>query len=176
MHGLHDPAALLQARVNERFALDPTAGYATHLADALDYRAWHTMEAIVLGPEPGRQRTLSARLQVSEGEKRFIGYVVLFAAVDAYLSGLPDKDNALRLLLLDDAFAKVDDRTVGNLMGLLVRLDIDFVMSGHALWGCYPQVPAIDVYEVHRRQAGDSPAITTHVHWDGRTRHLGVAR
>lgn len=166
---------LLRARVQAQHDLDATVGYAAHLAAALDYRDWHTMEAIVLGPEPKRERRLGPRLAVSEGERRFIAYVILFAAVDAYLSGLPDP-RALRLLLLDDAFAKVDDRTIGHLMGLLVRLDIDFVMTGHGLWGCYPQVPALDVYEIRRRPDEASPAITTHVHWDGRTRHLGVAR
>jgi uncharacterized protein (TIGR02680 family) len=166
---------LLRTRVQSQHDLDATLGYAAHLAQALDYRVWHTMEAIVLGPEPKRERRLGPRLAVSEGERRFIAYVILFAAVDAYLSGLPDR-KALRLLLLDDAFAKVDDRTIGHLMGLLVRLDIDFVMTGHGLWGCYPQVPALDVYEIRRRPDEVSPAITTHVHWDGRTRHLGVAR
>jgi hypothetical protein len=55
-------------------------------------------------------------------------------------------------------------------MGLLVGLDLDFVMTGHALWGCFPQVPRLDVYEV--RRSNGSSAVTTHVHWDGRNRHL----
>ena len=45
-------------------------------------------------------------------------------------------------------------------MGLLVSLDLDFVMTGHALWGCFPHV-----YEV--RRSDGSSALTTHVHWDG---------
>ncbi len=74
------------------------------------------------------------------------------------------------MVLLDDAFAKIDEPTIGELMGLLVRQDIDFVMTGHALWGCVPQVPALDIYEV--RRLGDSSAVTTRVHWDGRSRHV----
>ena len=93
--------------------------------------------------------------------------------MDAYLSGLPDTTRALRLLLLDDAFAKVDDRTIAELMGLLVRLDVDFAMTGHALWGDYPQVPELDCYEVRRVEG--SAAVTTHVRWDGHTRHLRAA-
>ena len=165
---------LLKTRVDEARAADPTAGYAAHLKVALDYRAWHDVEVIILGPELGRERRISRRAKLSQGETRFVSYVTLFAAVDSYLSGLPDTDLALRLLLLDDAFAKVDDRTIGELMGLLVRLDVDFVMTGHALWGCYSQVPALDCYEVRRREG--TAAVTTHVHWDGRTRHLRAAR
>jgi uncharacterized protein (TIGR02680 family) len=165
-----DLSTLIEDRVNARFATDAAAGYAAHLKAALDYRTWYEMEVIILGPAPGQQRRVSRRSKLSQGEIRFVSYVTLFAAVDAYLSGLPDPAQALRLVMLDDAFAKVDHRTIGELMGLLVRLDIDFAMTGHALWGCFPQVPALDVYEVRRREGG--PAITTHVHWDGHTRNF----
>lgn len=165
---------LLKSRVEESFGADASAGYAEHLRSALDYRSWHIVEVLILGPAPGQQRRLTRGAKLSQGETRFVSYVTLFAAVDAYLSGLPDSGRALRLLLLDDAFAKVDDPTIGELMGLLVRLDIDFAMTGHALWGMYPQVPALDCYEVRRRQ--DGPAVTTHMHWDGRNRHLRAAQ
>ena len=165
---------LIKDQVSQAFTADATAGYAAHLKAALDYRAWHDIGVIILGPAAGQERKISRRTKLSQGEIRFVSYVTLFAAVDAYLSGLPDTTRALRLILLDDAFAKVDDRTIGELMGLLVRLDIDFAMTGHALWGCYPQVPALDVYEVRRRDG--TAAVTTHVHWDGRTRHLRAAQ
>jgi hypothetical protein len=161
---------LLKDRVARSFALDPSAGYTAHLQTALDYRQWYQMDVIILGPAPNQERRISRRAKLSQGETRFVSYVTLFAAIDAYLSGLPDTGKALRLLLLDDAFAKVDDPTIAELMGLLVRLDIDFVMTGHALWGTYPQVPKLDAYEVRRAQG--TSAITTHVHWDGRNRHL----
>ena len=165
---------LIERRVEEAFAADPTAGYAVALRQALDYRDWHVVEVVITGPGPAQERKITRRAKLSQGETRFVSYVTLFAAADAYLSGLPDTDRALRLVLLDDAFAKVDDRTIGELMGLLVRLDLDFVMTGHALWGCYPQVPSLDAYEV--RRAPGTAAVTTHVHWDGRTRHLRAAR
>ena len=165
---------LLKDRVDAAFAVDAFAGYAAHLAAALDYRSWYRMEVVILGPTRGQERKISRKAKLSQGETRFVSYVTLFAAVDAYLSGLPDTGRALRMLLLDDAFAKVDDRTIAELMGLLVRLDLDFVMTGHALWGTYPQVPQLDAYEV--RRAEGTAAVTTHVHWDGRTRHLRAAR
>ncbi|WP_416957962.1 TIGR02680 family protein [Nocardioides sp. T5] len=165
---------LLRARVSEAFDADPSAGYAVHLAGALDYRDWHRMNVIILGPNPGQERLIGRKAKLSQGETRFVSYVALFAAVDAYLSGLPNPDRALRMLLLDDAFAKVDDPTIGELMGLLVRLDLDFAMTGHALWGTYPQVPSLDAYEV--RRADEGAAVTTHTHWDGRNRHLRAAR
>lgn len=161
---------LLRQRVEQFYGADPSSGYATHLAAALDYRQWHEVAVTILGPEEGQQRRLSRRAKLSQGETRFVSYVTLFAAADGYLTSLGDDGRALRLILLDDAFAKVDDGTVAELMGLLVSLDLDFVMTGHALWGCFPEVPRLDVYEV--RRSDGSSAVTTHVHWDGRNRHL----
>jgi hypothetical protein len=161
---------LLRRRVEEFHSADPSNGYAAHLAAALDYRQWHEVNVTILGPEEGQQRRLSRRAKLSQGEIRFVSYVTLFAAADGYLTSLGDDGRALRLILLDDAFAKVDEGTVAELMGLLVTLDLDFVMTGHALWGCFPQVPQLDVYEV--RRSNGSSAVTTHVHWDGHSRHL----
>jgi uncharacterized protein (TIGR02680 family) len=161
---------LLRQRVEGFHAADPSSGYAAHLAAALDYRQWHEVNVTILGPEEGQTRRLSRRAKLSQGETRFVSYVTLFAAADGYLSSLGDDGRALRMILLDDAFAKVDEGTVAELMGLLVGLDLDFVMTGHALWGCFPQVPQLDVYEV--RRSNGSSAVTTHVHWDGRNRHL----
>ena len=162
---------LLRQRVEQYYSADPSSGYAIHLAAALDYRQWHEVTVTILGPEENQQRRLSRRAKLSQGETRFVSYVTLFAAADGYLTSLGGDDGrALRVILLDDAFAKVDDGTVAELMGLLVSLDLDFVMTGHALWGCFPQVPRLDVYEV--RRSDGSSAVTTHVHWDGRNRHL----
>jgi uncharacterized protein (TIGR02680 family) len=162
--------ALLRNRVEQLHIADPSAGYAAHLAVALDYRLWHSVDVNIIGPEPGQNRRISRRAKISQGETRFVSYVTLFAAADGYLSSLPEADTALRLVLLDDAFAKIDERTIGELMGLLVRFDIDFVMTGHALWGTVPEVPQLDVYEI--RRIGTSAAITTRIHWDGKHRHI----
>jgi uncharacterized protein (TIGR02680 family) len=161
---------LLSNRVAAEAVADPGAGYATHLRAALDYRAWHVVEVVITGPEPGRERRISRRAKLSQGETRFVSYVTLFAAIDAYLSGLENTAMSLRLILLDDAFAKVDEPTIAELLGLLVRLDVDFAMTGHALWGCVPQIPALDIYEICREDG--TPAATAHVHWDGRNRHF----
>ena len=160
---------LLRARVEEHLRTDPAQGYATALRAALDHRSWHAVEVYILGPAAGERRRISRRARLSQGETRVVSYLALFAAADAFFAGLPGSE-ALRLILLDDAFAKVDERTIGELMAQLVRLDLDFVMTGHALWGFGPDVPSLDVYEV--RRAEGTSAITTRVHWDGSSRHV----
>lgn len=164
---------LIKMLVDRAADLDPSAGYTAHLQAALDYRVWHKMSVFILGPGTRERRPITPRSKLSQGETRFVSYATLFAAMDAFLTGLPDTGLSLRLVLLDDAFAKIDNVVVAQFLGLLVSLDLDFAMTGHGLWGTVAQVPALDVYEVRRN---NGPAITTHVHWDGHTRHLQPVR
>ncbi|MGK4591666.1 SbcC/MukB-like Walker B domain-containing protein [Amycolatopsis sp. w19] len=78
---------LLKERVDERFKDDEAAGYSEHLRAALDYRQWHRVEVSILGPDAGQIRKISRRAKLSQGETRFVSYLALFAAADAYLSG-----------------------------------------------------------------------------------------
>ncbi len=164
--------SLLRTRVETAASADPSAGYSEHLKSALDYRSWYRIEVLVRAPHLGDGRRpvpVGKRSKISQGEIRTVSYVTLFAAADAFLTGMDDA-RALRLILLDDAFAKVDEHTIAQLLTLLVRMDVDFLMTGHALWGCYPGVPGLDVYTVIRQQG--TAAATQHTHWDGHTAHL----
>jgi len=168
---------LLRRAVDTQAELLAEAGYYEHLRSALDYRQWYRIEVSILGPGPRERRPLSRRAKLSQGETRFVSYAALFAALDAFLSGLPNPETALRLVVLDDAFAKIDSMVVGQFMGLLVDLDLDFAMTGHALWGTYPAVPSLDIYEVFSNtEDPDGIAATSRVHWDGNNRHLVSAR
>jgi hypothetical protein len=68
-------------------------------------------------------------------------------------------------MLLDDAFAKVDEPTHGRLLALLVELDLDFVISSERVSGCVPGI-SLEVYEClcDARVLGVS---IVHTHWDG---------
>lgn len=47
---------LLSSRVAAEAIRGPAAGYAVHLRTALDYRAWHTVEVVITGPEQEQER------------------------------------------------------------------------------------------------------------------------
>ncbi|MGH9304363.1 MAG: SbcC/MukB-like Walker B domain-containing protein, partial [Acidimicrobiales bacterium] len=149
---------------------DPALGYGEHLRAALDYRSWHrfavqvTDEARWPGP-----RVLSPRLGLSQGEQRVLSYLALFAAASAHFKGLGS--SCPRLLLLDDAFAKVDEPTHGRLLELLISLDLDFMITSERMWGCFPQVTSLEIYEVLRDPSATGVALV-HFHWDGHERHL----
>ena len=58
---------LLRQRVEQFYGADPSSGYATHLAAALDYRQWHEVTVTILGPEEGQQRRLVPARQAIPG-------------------------------------------------------------------------------------------------------------
>lgn len=163
----------LLALIDVERAADPSAGYEQHLRAALDYRTWHRFTVKVTdAAHSGSSRTLSNRLGLSQGEQRVLSYLALFAAAAAHFEAIArDKPTAPRLLLLDDAFAKVDEPTHAHLLGLLVDLGLDFVITSERMWGCFPTVPSLEIYEAVRDPAHPGVALV-HFRWDGRRRHL----
>lgn len=153
--------------------LDPTATGSAQLRAALDYRSWFAFTVYVTdAAHPERERRLTHRTALSQGEQRVIAYLVLFAAAAAQFSALAvHAPQTPRLILLDDAFAKVDEPTHGRLLGMLVELDLDFMLTSERVWGCFPNVPKLNIYECLRDPA--EPGIATlHFTWDGKRRRL----
>ncbi|MCO6008321.1 TIGR02680 family protein [Actinoallomurus purpureus] len=163
----------LRRRIEDARRADPSAGYALHLRAALDYRAWYAFRVKVTdAANPDRERVLSHRTALSQGEQRVVSYLVLFATAAAHFSSLSGAAPAApRLILLDDAFAKVDEPTHGRLLGLLVELDLDFVITSERLFGCFATVPSLHIYECLRDPHVRGVA-TVHFTWDGRHKRL----
>jgi hypothetical protein len=164
---------VLQRRIEDARRADPSAGYAAHLRTALDYRDWFRFHTFVVeDAAPGRRRKLTGRTGLSQGEQRVLSYLVLFAAAAAHFTSLAESaPHAPRLILLDDAFAKVDEPTHGRLGRILVDLDLDFVLTSERLMGNWPEVPSLHIYECLRDPHVRGVA-TLHYTWNGRHRHL----
>ena len=151
---------------------DPTAGYGVHLRAALDYRTWFEFHPYVLGADGKSRRAFNHRIALSQGEQRVISYLLLFAAAASHFTSLAETaPHAPRLILLDDAFAKVDEPTHARLLGLLIDFDLDFVITSERLWGTFPNVPDLHIYECLRDPARRGVA-TVHFTWNGRERRL----
>ncbi|MDX3643621.1 TIGR02680 family protein [Streptomyces sp. MB09-02B] len=164
---------VLQRRIEDARRADPAAGYASHLRTALDYRDWFTFTPwVVNDAAPGSRRKLSGRTGMSQGEQRVLSYLVLFAASAAHFTSLAESaPHAPRLILLDDAFAKVDEPTHARLGRILVELDLDFVLTSERLVGNWPDVPSLHIYECLRDPHVRGVA-TLHYTWNGRQRRL----
>ena len=161
-------STLLRQTVEDAYDLNRAEGYGKALTDSLDYRSWYTVEPVVLGPNDGQERTLKGA-KLSEGELRYVTYLALISALDSHLSALPSI--APRLMLLDDAYAMVDDHGRRILTSVLVERDIDFMMTGFDLWLHYANIDSLDEYEIVST-GEESPTTAVRFHWDGHRHRL----
>ncbi len=153
----------LQSRIAEVREAEPTASWQEHLEQALDYRQWHTF--VVERRQNGQWRSASG--PASGGERVLAMSVPLFAAASShYNSAAP---HAPRLILLDEAFAGVDDDSRAKSLGLLATFDLDVVMTSEREWGCYPQVPGLAIAQLSRIEGVDAVGVTRW-RWDGTRR------
>ena len=153
----HDLRALLSERLSEARSLEPDVPYRQLIAGTLDYKQWHEM-AVMVRRGGSSETRLSQRTPLSEGEKKIVTYLSLFAAVaashDALAAqrGSPEqgRPGIARFVLLDDAFAKVSEDNHAALFGLLVDLDLDLIATSERLWGTHASVPQLAITEVIR--------------------------
>jgi uncharacterized protein (TIGR02680 family) len=163
----HRLTGMVAARIAEARSEDPDAGYRDLIARVLDYRRWHRMALLLRRPGRSDER-LNRRTALSEGEKKMVSYLPLFAAVAASCDALAEQESAApRFVLLDDAFAKVSEDNHANLFGLLVEMDLDFVATSERLWGTHETVPELAITEV-LRDATLGVIVLEHSRWDGR--------
>lgn len=166
-------SAALGARISEARREDPSTAYSDLIARVLDYREWHRLKIYL--HRPGHDpELLTRRTALSEGEKKMVTYLPMFAAVAASCDSLAEvSPDALRFVLLDDAFNKVSEDNHGKLFGLLVELDLDFIVTSERLWGTHDTVPDLAITEVIR-DAGYQTIVLEHSRWNGR--HLELVR
>ena len=167
--------SLLSQRLGEARSLQPEVPYRQLIAATLDYKQWHEM-AVMVQRGGARETRLGRRTPLSEGEKKIVTYLSLFAAVaashDALAAQQPgpeqDRPGIARFVLLDDAFAKVSEDNHAALFGLLVDLDLDLIATSERLWGTHAGVPQLAITEVIR-DAELKAILLEHYHWDGAT-------
>jgi len=153
----------LRARIDAERERDDQATLYESLARALDYRHWHQYRVQRL--QDGSWRPLSG--PASSGERALGLTVPLFAAASShYRSADP---HAPRLVLLDEAFAGIDDEARASCMALIREFDLDFVMTSEREWGCYAELPGLSICQLVRREGMDAVYVSRWT-WDGNAR------
>ena len=162
----------LSHHLQEARALHPDVPYRQLISETLDYKQWHEMAVMVRRPGEKEVR-LRRNTPLSEGEKKLVTYLPLFAAVAASCDSLTEQANAAddgqgvtRFVVLDDAFAKVSEDNHAKLFGLLVDLDLDLIATSERLWGTHATVPEMAITEVVR-DARLGAILLEHYRWDG---------
>ena len=165
----------LSVHLQDAQALQPDVPYRQLISEALDYKQWHDMAVMVQRPGD-KERRLSRNTPLSEGEKKLVTYLPLFAAVAASCDSIAEQAGAsdhdgqpvARFVVLDDAFAKVSEDNHAKLFGLLVELDLDLIATSERLWGTHATVPELAITEVVR-DARLGAILLEHYRWDGAT-------
>ena len=142
------------------------------LERALDYRRWHTFKLRKTDVRSAEARDLTRHQHDSGsgGEKAISLHLPLLAAAASYpASGKPD---ALRMVMLDEAFTRIDDEGRRGIMGLISKFDLDIMLTSPEYWGCCAEVPELDIYVLAPRDASAPGVVTRHFHWDGKRRAL----
>ncbi|MCA1248881.1 TIGR02680 family protein [Massilia sp. MS-15] len=136
------------------------------LARALDYRRWHRFR--VQRWQDGQWRPLAG--PASSGERALGLTVPLFAAVSSFYTHAGSR-HAPRLVLLDEAFAGIDDAARAHCMALVREFDLDFVMTSEREWACYAELPGVSICQLQRHEGIDAVHVSRWS-WDGRARRL----
>jgi energy-coupling factor transporter ATP-binding protein EcfA2 len=167
--------ALVSARLDEARRLDPELSYRQLISEALDYRNWYEMTVLLRrGRSPVQKLTARIAGKLSEGEKKLVTYLPFLAAVAVSYDGLAEQaPEAPRIVLLDDAMAKVSEDNHADLLGLLVDLDLDFIATSERLWGTHATMPCLSIVEVIR-DADLGAIVLERYRWDGHTLHGGA--
>ena len=163
--------AMLQQRIeaerasaDQGLGKDGGGGLQDQLARALDYRHWHRFR--VERWQDGQWRKLSG--PASSGERALGLTVPLFAAVASFYSQ-SGSASAPRLMLLDEAFAGIDDAARAHCMGLIREFDLDFVITSEREWACYGELPGVSICQLQRREGVDAVFVSRWA-WDGRAK------
>ena len=140
------------------------------MKEILDYRKWFEfqLESRKTG-ENKKELTDRVFFTFSGGEKAMAMYVPLFSAVVAKYQGA--REDAPRLISLDEAFAGVDEMNIKDMFRLMVEFKFNFIINSQILWGDYETVPSVVIYQLLRPENVKYVTVMSYI-WNGKSREL----
>ena len=96
-------------------------------------------------------------------------YVPLFSAVVAKYQG--GREDAPRLISLDEAFAGVDNRNIRDMFRLMTEFEFDFIINSQVLWGDCDTLDALAIYQLQRPQNAKFVTIMPYL-WNGHAKEF----
>jgi len=156
--------AFLQEQIAEVRAASEGGTWLEHLSTALDYRAWH--EVVV---ERRRDGDWQPATGPASGGERALAVTIPMLAAAASFYDTAGASEAPRPIMLDEAFAGIDDDARAKGFGLLAEFDLDLMATSEREWGCYPTVPGLAIAQLARREGIDAVHVAQW-RWDGRER------
>lgn len=145
---LHFRSKVDQARRNSKESIQTVSFFAI-MRDTLDYRKWFEFQLYYQkSGEAKKELTNSIFGTFSGGEKAMAMYVPLFSAVVAKYQGA--REDAPRIVSLDEAFAGVDNRNIRDMFRLMSEFQFNFIINSQVLWGDCDTLDGLAIYQLHR--------------------------
>ncbi len=165
----HFRSKVTEARRNARDSAGMVSFYQI-MKDTLDYRKWFEFQLFSQkNGERQKELTNSVFGTFSGGEKAMSMYVPLFSAVVAKYQG--GREDAPRLISLDEAFAGVDNKNIRDMFRLMTEFEFDFIINSQVLWGDCDTLDALAIYQLIR--PGNAKFVTVMPYlWNGQKKEL----
>lgn len=140
------------------------------IKEELDYRKWFEFQFMhKKANEQSKELTNNAFFKLSGGEKAMAMYIPLFASVCARYQSA--KNDCLRIISLDEAFAGVDDNNIRDMFRILTDLDLEYIINSQVLWGEYDTIPSLSICELISDVNKKMVSIMRY-HWNGKKREF----
>ena len=165
----HFRSKVAEARRNAKDSAGMISFYQI-MKDTLDYRKWFEFQLFSQkNGERQKELTNSVFGTFSGGEKAMSMYVPLFSAVVAKYQG--GREDAPRLISLDEAFAGVDNKNIRDMFRLMTEFRFDFIINSQVLWGDCDTLDALAIYQLIR--PGNAKFVTVMPYlWNGHRKEL----
>ena len=165
----HFRSKVAEARRNAKDSAGMVSFYQI-MKDTLDYRKWFEFQLFSQkNGERQKELTNSVFGTFSGGEKAMSMYVPLFSAVVAKYQG--GREDAPRLISLDEAFAGVDNKNIRDMFRLMTEFQFDFIINSQVLWGDCDTLDALAIYQLIR--PGNAKFVTVMPYlWNGHRKEL----
>ncbi len=165
----HFRSKVEEARRNTRDSGGMVSFYQV-MKETLDYRKWFEFQ--LYSQKTGeRQKELTNSVfgTFSGGEKAMSMYVPLFSAVVAKYQG--GRQDAPRLISLDEAFAGVDNSNIRDMFRLMTEFSFDFIINSQVLWGDCDTLDALAIYQLQRPKNAKFVTVMPYL-WNGKAKEL----
>ena len=140
------------------------------IESVLDYRSWFTFQLLYQRKGiPQKELTDKTFSKFSGGERAKSMYIPLFASVYAKFNLA--RDNSLRIIALDEAFAGVDEDNIREMFGILKYLNLNFIINSQVLWGDYDTIDNLSICELIRPQ-NSSVVTVERYRWNGKCKEM----
>ena len=140
------------------------------IEDILDYRKWFSFNLEYKRASLDyKELTDKIFSKFSGGERAKSMYIPLFASCYTKLNLA--RDDSLRTIALDEAFAGVDEENIREMFGILKYLDLNFIINSQALWGDYDTVDDLSICEIIRPNNSSVVSVERY-RWNGKYKEI----